>query len=86
MKESIMRILKNIIQTVNAIHRLMISLNFMLNIMNLSHVDVLIFLMDMRHCKVLVAEHFLIRDINQKSSAGTQNEQSWHVKMVENEG
>ena len=85
MKESIMRILKNIIQTVNA-HRLMISLNFMLNIMNLSHVDVLIFLMDMRHCKVLVAEHFLIRDINQKSSAGTQNEQSWHVKMVENEG
>ena len=58
----------------------------MLNIMNLSHVDVLIFLMDMRHCKVLVAEHFLIRDINQKSSAGTQNEQNWHVKMVENEG
>ena len=35
--------------------------------------------MDMRHCKVLLAEHFLIRDINQKSGAGTQNEQSWHV-------
>ena len=33
MKESIMRILKNSIQTVNA-HRLMISLHFMLNIMN----------------------------------------------------
>ena len=34
MKESIMRILKYCIQTVNAIHRLMISLHFMLNIMN----------------------------------------------------
>ena len=34
MKESIMSILKNSIQTVNAIHRLIISIHFMLDLMN----------------------------------------------------